>query len=156
MSDGVEIRAISPTQAQHLRFEVLRPEEKVHTIYELDNAPETLHVGAFVGGDLAAIASICPQPMPGSSESGEWRLRGMATLDRFRGRGLGKRLAESCFAHADSEGGSLVWCSARFSAVGFYCSLGFKEVEARPFFLPEYSREPYILMQFSPIRNRMI
>ena len=148
MSDGVEIRAISPTQAQFFRFEVLRPEERVHTIYELDDAPKTLHVGAFVGGDLAAIATICAQPMPNSPRAGEWRLRGMATLDRFRGRGLGKRVAESCFAHAGSEHGFLVWCSARFSAIGFYRSLGFKEVEARPFFLPEYSREPYILMQF--------
>jgi GNAT superfamily N-acetyltransferase len=143
-----EIRAVSPSQVQEFRYEVLQPKVKTHSIYELDDAPGTLHIGAFVGGGLAAVATVCPQPMPNSSETGEWRLRGMATWDTYRGIGLGKRLAQACLDYALSERGSLVWCSARLSAAGFYRSLGFEEVGGKPFSLLEYSREPYILMRF--------
>jgi ribosomal protein S18 acetylase RimI-like enzyme len=119
----------------------------MHSIYELDNAPDTLHLGAFIEGTLAAIATICFQSMPNSSDSGEWRLRGMATRDEFRRRGLGKRLTEECVAYAQSKRGSFVWCSARMSAVSFYDSLGFRAVAGEPFSLPEYSPESYIVMR---------
>jgi ribosomal protein S18 acetylase RimI-like enzyme len=115
----------------------------------LDDATTTLHVGAFVNGSLVSVATICREPMPNNSDAGEWRLRGMATVDNYRGKGLGKRLAEHCVAHALSEGGSLVWCSARVSAIGFYRSLGFEEQPVKPFSLPEYSQDQYVLMMQS-------
>jgi len=148
LGNRAEIRAVSPSQVQEFRYQVLQPEDKRHSIYELDDAPKTLHIGAFVGVDLAAVATVCPQPMPNSSETGEWRLRGMATWAAYRGIGLGKRLTQACLDYARSEHGSLVWCSARLSAVGFYRSLGFEEM-GKPFSLLEYSRESYILMRFT-------
>jgi hypothetical protein len=84
--------------------------------------------------------------MSGASGATEWRLRGMATLEEFRGRGLGKRLAERCVAYAADGRGTLLWCSARIATVPFYRSLGFRE-QGESFRLPEYSREVYILMQ---------
>jgi ribosomal protein S18 acetylase RimI-like enzyme len=70
----------------------------------------------------------------------------MATLEEFRGRGLGKRLAERCVAHAVDGRGTVLWCSARIATVPFYRSLGFKE-QGEGFHLPEYSGEVYIVMQ---------
>jgi ribosomal protein S18 acetylase RimI-like enzyme len=116
------------------------------SIYPGDDAPDTLHLGAFVNGRLAAVATVCHESMPGTSDAGEWRLRGMATLEQFRGRGFGKRLAERCVAHAADSQGTLLWCSARMATVPFYRSLGFLE-QGESFLLPEYSGELYVLMR---------
>jgi ribosomal protein S18 acetylase RimI-like enzyme len=148
-----EIHTISPSQVQDFRYHVLQPDDKAHSVYKFDDAPKTLHLGAFVGDELVSIATICRQPMPNSEESSEWRLRGMATKDTFRRQGLGRQLAENCLAYALSEGGSLVWCYSRQSAVSFYRSLGFKE-EGAPFSLLEYSSEPYFLMRLRLPKSR--
>jgi ribosomal protein S18 acetylase RimI-like enzyme len=143
----MDFRYISVEEARVLRDHVLRLGGPAgRSIYPGDDALDTLHLGAFVNGRLAAVATVCHESIPGTSEAGEWRLRGMATLDEFRGSGLGKRLAERCVAHATDSQGTLLWCSARMAAVSFYRSLGFKE-QGENFRLPEYSGEVYILMQ---------
>jgi ribosomal protein S18 acetylase RimI-like enzyme len=140
------VRSISVAEARVLRDRVLRPGLLAgRSIYPGDDAPDTLHLGAFVNGRLAAVATVCHESMPGTSDAGQWRLRGMATLEEFRGSGLGKRLAERCVAHAADSQGTLLWCSARMATVPFYRSLGFKE-QGENFRLPEYSGEVYILM----------
>ena len=145
---SAEFRAISVAEVQAFRAAVLRPPDKQYAAYQRDDAPQTLHLGAFVGPRLAAVATICQEEVSGGSEHGgasSWRLRGMATAEEFRGHGFGKRLAEECVAHARSHGGSLVWCSARMGAVGFYRGLGFKG-HGEPFRLPAYSEASYVLM----------
>jgi ribosomal protein S18 acetylase RimI-like enzyme len=140
------VRSISVAEARVLRDRVLRPGLPTgRSIYPGDDAPDTLHLGAFVNGRLAAVATLCHESMTGTSDAGEWRLRGMATLKEFRRSGLGKRLAERCVAHAADSQGTLLWCSARMATVPFYRSLGFKE-QGENFRLPEYSGEVYILM----------
>ena len=140
------VRSISVAEARVLRDRVLRPGLPTgRSIYPGDDAPDTLHLGAFVNGRLAAVATVCHESMPGTSDAGQWRLRGMATLEEFCGSGLGKRLAERCVAHAADSQGTLLWCSARMATVPFYRSLGFKE-QGENFRLPEYSGEVYILM----------
>jgi ribosomal protein S18 acetylase RimI-like enzyme len=141
------LRRISVGEARVLRDRVLRGDGPAsRSIYPGDDAPDTLHLGAFVSGRLAAVATVCHESMPGASGASEWRLRGMATLEEFRGRGLGKRLAERCVAYAADGRGTLLWCSARIATIPFYRSLGFRE-QGESFRLPEYSREVYILMQ---------
>jgi len=68
----------------------------------------------------------------------EWRLRGMATLEEYRGSGFGRRLAEHCAARATYHRDFLIWCSARMVAAPFYLSLGF-EAHGEKFHLPECS-----------------
>jgi ribosomal protein S18 acetylase RimI-like enzyme len=140
------VRSISVAEARVLRDRVLRPGLPAgRSIYPGDDATDTLHLGAFANGQLAAVATVCHESMPGTSDAGQWRLRGMATLEEFRRSGLGKRLAERCVAHAADSQGTLLWCSARMATVPFYRSLGFKE-QGENFRLPEYSGEVYILM----------
>jgi ribosomal protein S18 acetylase RimI-like enzyme len=145
--DGETIRCISVAKARVLRDQVLRPGLPAgRSIYRGDDAPDTLHLGAFVKGRLGAVATVCRESMPGSSDANEWRLRGMATLEQLRGRGLGRLLAMRCVAHAADRQGTLLWCSARIATVPFYRSLGFKE-QGEGFHLPEFSGEVYILMR---------
>jgi GNAT superfamily N-acetyltransferase len=143
----MDLRPISIAEARELRDAVLRPGLPTGgSIYPGDEAPDTLHAGAFMDGRLASVATVCRERMPGFTTPDTWRLRGMATLARWRGNGLGKRLAERCIAHAAEHGGALLWCSARIGTAAFYRALGFNE-HGEPFRLPEYSDELYVFMQ---------
>jgi ribosomal protein S18 acetylase RimI-like enzyme len=144
---GIALRPISIAEARIIRDRVLvagGPASR--SIYPSDDDPDTLHLGAFVNGQLAAVATICYEPMPATSNAGQWRLRGMATLEEFRRLGLGKRLAEACMAYAADHRGTLLWCSARVTTLRFYRGLSFQE-QGQSFQLPEYSDEVYILMR---------
>lgn len=140
------VRRICAKDAQAFRDRVLRPGKVPgESVYSGDDEPETLHLGAVVGAQLVSVATICREPMPSTSNANAWRLRGLATLGKFRGNGWGKRLGEKCIRHAISQRGTLVWCTARISASTFYHNLGFKK-QGEAFHLPEYSDEWYILM----------
>lgn len=142
----VELRAIGANDVKAFRLRVLRPPKREHAAYPGDDAADTLHLGAFVDAALVAVATVCREAMPGTSDADAWRLRGMATLDEFRGRGVGKRMVEACVTHAISQGAESVWCSARISVLRFYQAAGFKE-QGEPFSLPEYSEHSYVLMK---------
>ncbi len=115
------------------------------SIYPGDDAADTLHLGAFIGSTLAAVATLCREPMPGEQSTTSWRLRGMATLPEYRGRGLGKGLAQRCIAYGAKQRGTIVWCTSRIATVPFYQALGFVEC-GEPFRLPQYSDAVYIRM----------
>ena len=143
----MDLRRVSLTDAMMLRDAILRPGmPQGGSMYPGDDAADTLLLGAFVEERLVAVATVCREAMPNISNLTAWRLRGMATLSQFRGRGFGRDLAECCMIHAADCGGTLLWCSARVATVPFYRSLGFKE-HGRNFHLPEFSNEIYILMQ---------
>ena len=133
MSDAFDgVRAITPAEVRQLRHAVLRPfDPPEKLVYAGDDAPGTLHAGAFVGGELVGIASVCREAMPAGSDTrgsvagGSWRLRGMATVPAVRGTGLGRALLEGCFRHILAQGGDLLWCNARVAALGFYERMGF-------------------------------
>lgn len=88
MSLNPEFRRVAARDTHSLRDAVLRPGlPPGGSIYPGDDAPDTLHLGAFVGDTIAAIATLCRESMPDQSTTTSWRLRGMATLPEYRGRG---------------------------------------------------------------------
>ncbi len=94
--------------------------------FDGDDAPDTLHVGAFLDERVVAVASIIRRPPPGADIESAWQVRGMATEPERRGRGLGGRLLETLVEHARANGGSLVWCNARVGAARLYERRGFE------------------------------
>jgi GNAT superfamily N-acetyltransferase len=147
----VEIRRITAWDTIALRDLVLRPNlPRGGSHYPGDDAPDSLHVGVYVTASaqsaLAAVATLCREPMPGEEIFFSWRLRGMATLPEYRGRGFGKQLAQHCIAYAVQQRGTLVWCTSRVATVPFYHALGFAE-SSETFPLPHYSDALYICMQ---------
>ena len=54
-----------------------------------------------------------------------WRVRGMATRPDQRGSGIGGLVLAALLDHVRTEGGRLVWCSARLGALTFYVRAGF-------------------------------
>jgi GNAT superfamily N-acetyltransferase len=104
-----------------LRAEILRPAQTPDELrYPGDDAPETLHAAVIECGEPIAVASVMREPFPANPGEEDWRVRGMATRERARGRGAGSALLRTCIAHAREARGTVLWCNARVPAAGFY------------------------------------
>lgn len=118
---------MSPEQQRPVRHSVLRPRQRPEEIvYSGDDATDSLHLGAFLNGELVGIASVVREAPPGEVNTGAWRLRGMATLPTVRRQGYGAALVRACLVYAEQHGGTFLWCIGRTSALPFYTSLGFR------------------------------
>lgn len=116
-----------------LRHAVLRPGlPRAEAEFAGDDAPTTRHFGAFDGAD-----ALCCLTVVRADRAGEpgWQLRGMATRDDLRGRGVGRALLAWAEAALAAEGIHDLWCNARVEAVGFYERLGWRVV-SEPFDIP--------------------
>lgn len=132
----VELRPAGLAAVRELRHLVLRPHQRPEELlYPHDEDPDALHLGAFEGDRLVAVASITREPPPGSDDERAWRIRGMATLPGDRGRGIGGRLLVACLDHARTHDASMVWGNARITALAFYQRHGFASVRG-PYDLP--------------------
>lgn len=137
MPSSVTIENIHAARTRTIRHEVLRsglPFET--TLWNGDEHPETIHLGAFLDGQLAGVVSLYPAAPPGGVQGAAWQLRGMAVLEAVRGRGIGTRLVEESIARAREAGASVLWCNARASAKAFYARFGF-QVQGEAFDLPD-------------------
>ena len=121
-----EIRPAPIDAVREIRHLILRPHQRPpQIVYEHDGDDDALHVGAFVGGELVAVASVTREPPAGEDDPTAWRVRGMATLPEHRDRGLGGRLLARCVEHARDRGATFVWLNGRVPATRFYERHGF-------------------------------
>jgi ribosomal protein S18 acetylase RimI-like enzyme len=118
----VDVAAARPLRRRVLRAGILDADAR----FDGDDAPDTLHAGAFVDGRLVAVATVIRRSPPGEGLETAWQVRGMATEPGDRGRGLGGRLLDTLVEHARASGGSLVWCNARVRAIPLYERHGFE------------------------------
>jgi GNAT superfamily N-acetyltransferase len=124
------IRAITAAETITVRWPILRPGFPRETaVFDGDDAPATLHLGAFDGERPVGVASIYLAACPAKPDvSPAWQLRGMATLPEVRGAGFGKALLDACVAAARERGAAILWCNARTSAADFYARNGWRIV----------------------------
>ena len=122
-------RCIQPELTHALRHAVLRPHQRLdEMVYEGDDLPSTIHLGAFCATDPdhpVGIATLSDAPMPGGPQAGDYRLRGMAVHPAAQGAGVGRLLVEKAMDELAQRGARRLWCNARVSATGFYERLGF-------------------------------
>lgn len=86
----VLIESITAEQTLPIRQSVLRPGRPVNECnFDGDNAPQTFHLGAFIEEKLVGLASFVVDPHNYFSGK-QYRLRGMAVLPEYRGKGYGK------------------------------------------------------------------
>jgi GNAT superfamily N-acetyltransferase len=117
----VEVAPVAATVGQALRKAVLRPHEPgAGPMYPLEDDPATAHFAALAGDVVLAVGSVMADAHPGDPASGDWRVRGMATLPARRGLGLGARVLAALEAHARERGARRLWCNARIGARSFY------------------------------------
>jgi predicted GNAT family N-acyltransferase len=117
----MSIRPISAEATRPLRQRVLRPHQTIDELdYPGDDAPTTLHLGAFKNDKLVGISSLYLEPPPGTEQPNAWRLRGVATAPEVRGEGYGSELLLAAIAHVAAQGGTYLWCNARTPVLGYY------------------------------------
>jgi len=124
---SLTIRRAEAAEVIDLRHRVLRfGLAREEAIFPGDDSPTSRHFGAF--DNTTAICCATFHKANYETEPG-WRLRGMATDERFRSRGLGRELlnyAEETLLGEDPI--RLFWCNARIGALKFYQSQGWEIV----------------------------
>jgi GNAT superfamily N-acetyltransferase len=107
---------------------MLRPNGTLQDcVFRGDDDELTFHLGAFVDGRLASVASFYFENKAEfeAQHPHQYRLRGMATLPEFQGQGLSSALLKTAFPLIKQNQCTLLWCNARVSAEGFYKKVGF-------------------------------
>ena len=95
----------------------------------------TFHLGVFDSDQLIGVASFMPHALP-RFKGLHYQLRGMAILEAYQGKALGRELLQAGEKHLRSLNIELLWCNARIKALNFYLRLGFT-IEGDPFEIPD-------------------
>ena len=125
-----------------IRNKILRPNRPMDTCrFEGDEDDLTFHLGAFVDNKLVSVASFYFENHPEIPASHQFRLRGMATLPEFQGKGLSSALLRRAFPQIVRNQSKTLWCNARVSAEGFYEKVGFETLSPE-FNIPDVGPQP--------------
>lgn len=95
--------------------------------FPTDKIPGAFHLAWYVGNEPACIASFHPQTY-GNYLGSAYQLRGMATIEKYRGQGFGNQLVNFAIVYLRGQKINYVWCNARKNAVRFYKNLGFEVI----------------------------
>lgn len=92
-----------------------------------DENSDAVHVAAIDDdGTVVGACLVLPRPYPRRpDEPAAWQLRGMATADGQRGRGVGAQVLAAAGDLVAAQGARLLWCEARTGALAFYEHHGF-------------------------------
>ncbi|MBV8388934.1 MAG: GNAT family N-acetyltransferase [Mucilaginibacter sp.] len=113
----ISIEQIRPELTWRLRQAVLYPAQKLYEM-ELDEDQEGIHFGAFTDNALVGIISLFQTDR-------SFQFRKLAVLPEYQKMGIGNELLCRVEEFAESEGGTVIWCNARVSAIGFYMKAGY-------------------------------
>ena len=108
----INIEQIRPELTWRLRQLVLYPAQKLYEM-ELDEDNDGIHFGAFTDELLTGIVSLFRKDT-------SFQFRKLAVLLEYQKMGVGNSLLNRVEEFAASEGGTVIWCNARVSAIGFY------------------------------------
>lgn len=141
------IRRATLDEVLPLRAAVLRAGRPIESaMLPGDDRGEGVHWGAWVDGEIVACTSLYEVERDGAATT---QLRGAATRDGMRGRGIGGALIEAALGawRADPNATRPLWCNARIRARTFYERHGFVAV-GEPFEFPEIGT--HIRMELRP------
>jgi len=123
------VKKVAPEETFALRHRVLRGHEPIERLrLPSDADPRSANFAAIDSdtGEVVGTAVVFPEAPPWDVDAaGAWRLRGMATAEGWRSKGVGAAVLAAVIDHLTAEGGRLLWCNARLPAVNFYERAGF-------------------------------
>ena len=90
-----------------------------------DESEGAFHLGYYMDDKLVSIATFHPKSYGEFTGKG-YQLRGMATLEELRGKGIGNQLLNFAIVYLRGQKANYIWCNARVTAVKFYQGLGFE------------------------------
>lgn len=124
----MRVERVDPVVTRALRNTVLRPGSDVDAVHWPDIESATAVTFAVVRDDGVplATATVIPAPCPWRADiQPAWQLRGMATAEEERGRGIGRLALDAAVDHVRATDAALLWCNARDTALTFYERAGF-------------------------------
>ncbi|MCA1062959.1 GNAT family N-acetyltransferase [Rossellomorea sp. AcN35-11] len=125
----IRFQLISAGDTYRIRQQILRPAQSLEECqYEGDLDLSSFHIGAFDEHELVSVGSFYQESQNGLKGKRAYRLRGMATLPEYRGKGIGKQLIEYSEGILKERGCDLWWCNARISAGPYYEKLGLNQM----------------------------
>ena len=131
MTSFITVDELLPMRTALLREGKLTNEQCRHAT---DSLPGAFHIGYHINSELVCIASFHPQGYRDFTGTG-YQLRGMATVEEFRGRGIGNQVLNFGIVYLKGQNINYLWCNARKKALPFYLNMGF-EIISDEFELP--------------------
>lgn len=125
------IKFIAVEELLAVRNEVLREGrlQPGECVFQGDRDKGAFHLGYYSNSELISIASFHPVGY-GEFHGKGYQLRGMATLEKYRGKGYGNQLLNFAIVYLRGQKVNYVWCNARKAASRFYLNMGFEIVSA--------------------------
>lgn len=124
----VEIKQITPEETYEIRREIFQPQQTIKEYkYEADHFKGSFHLGAFKDGELISIASFLQESNAAFAEMNQYRLHGMATLEKYRGEKAGSALLTEGEKILKQKHARLLWCNAKHPVSDYYTRFGLRE-----------------------------
>ena len=127
--NGLEIKIISSQETHDIRQKVLWPHiQDGNYSLDIDHNTNTFHLGTIFNKKIISIGTFVQEKNPKFSATSQYRLRAMATDEKYRFLGAGKSLFLEAVKILKRKKIDLLWCDARIHAIPFYTSLKMKSI----------------------------
>ena len=93
-------------------------------VWPYDTSPSAAHFGGYLGDRLVACVSTDRTPWEGSDPASSYRFHSMGVAGEEQGRGVGAAVLRALAGVLVDQGATLLWATARDSALGFYRRMG--------------------------------
>ena len=123
----MHVKIVDVDSILELRHKVLRHGKPFEScFYKEDIISSTIHLAAVIRDTIVSCATFYSEKNNNIAHKNSFRLRGMATEEKFRKKGFGKLLLKTAEKRISEKGSNNLWCNARIKAVPFYISCGYK------------------------------
>ncbi len=120
------IKKITHLESYYIRHPVLRAGKSITSChFDGDEFKTTTHFGYFIDDKLVGVASVFENKSIFFDDEHSYQIRGMAILEKYQNRGLGRILMRYCEKYVQNDSEKLIWFNARINAVKFYEKLGY-------------------------------
>jgi ribosomal protein S18 acetylase RimI-like enzyme len=122
------IRKISVEKTHAIRHPMLRQGRPLKDcVFEGDNDPETIHLGAYIENKLVGVLSAYQKSISAFDAIESYQVRGVAVLTSAQRKGIGRALMVHIEQLLQQRKIDLIWLNARIKAVEFYTALAYRQ-----------------------------
>ncbi len=120
-------KKILSSEVLPLRQLILKPHLTLkQCILPEDDLTTTVHTGIFYFEKLVSVATFMMHSHPQFTARFPYRLRGMATAEKFQRQGFGAMALQNGIHCLEQMNCDFLWFNAREKAIGFYEKFGFQ------------------------------
>ncbi len=124
MNSRFQLRKIKAQETHAVRHPMLRKGRPLSScVFEGDEDPKTIHLGAFTGGQMVGVLSAYAKTHPDFKIENSYQVRGVAVLPEHHRNGVGRLLMNRIEEKLFHKEISFIWLNARIAAVPFYQQL---------------------------------